>query len=294
MKTKMLISIAIVLFCLFGTVTCRSLEDRTEEVGVTALLEQTEQLGVLHNQLLDSAIHAIMLERVRVFKESGGIEQMTRAGGDEVVGRYASVILNTLKRASRNLGVPVSDKTEEQYFSREKFIALSTRAASLDSELELTPFQQKYYDRLVEIISAQESSLDEVLYNIAELENQIAVEAPTAEEAQVLFYGTVTARHSYAYWQKNTNTWRTVLNGKIIAVGNIEDFEREMILAESATRAVDDPPYTQVPPGTFIPFPGDPRYFFRVEDEGRVLLFQCPQGLIFNPATCTCEISYFG
>jgi hypothetical protein len=258
---------ALFLFALLSSCKCNG--------QANSPVVQDDRIGILHNQLLDTVYNDLMKEQMAAFASGDAAKRMTAE-------EQADLAYNSLRRGIKNLLPDVTDAEIDAYMSKEKFDAgirqkmnswTSLNDKSSNNELQhLTPFQQKYYEELMQRIKSKGASPEQVLEQIAEMEAEIVKNSPTTEEAEQLLQITSTARYSIQYWVKNINKWSAL----------------KARTPQSAPKAkiID-----RMPPGTYpYPDPNHPEYYIIVPDDESSAPFvqRCPDGQVFNPKTCAC------
>jgi hypothetical protein len=152
---------------------------------------QNGRTAIPHNQQFDTVYNDLMKEKIAVFTSGGAVKQ-------------ADLDCSSLP--------DITDMDIAKWLPRKRLGIMA------DKELQhLTPFQQKYYEKLMQLIRGKSLSLSRLLVRIAKLETEIVENSPTTEEAAQLLQITSVARQSAQYWVKNINKWM-MLNSEIMGV----------------------------------------------------------------------------
>ena len=221
---KFLFTISLAGLLIAGIIiACTSLKDETESKISPELRAQIEQVGILHNQGLDSILIDLLKEKNRLIEEDRNqpLADNYSLAGFPVNYDFNALVHNTTKRVVKNWCPTVNDASLEAVLSNQKLLRdskLSTRSSFGDNEPnleeQLTPFQWDYNNRMLEIFEIEDITLCQLTEAILALEVQIEMEAPTIEDAELLLYVTSIARNSAEYWHVNIENWvRALLPG---------------------------------------------------------------------------------
>jgi hypothetical protein len=260
----------------FGLVfACNETRHEKKEVFVNPY----EEGGIRHNKGLDTVLKDLWAARIEAFLAT------TRAGG-ESCGKPLSreemveIAYKSVARAMGGWFQGFDMNAMSSLVSSEKFTRLATSPATRSSdvveafdEIRYTPFQQKYLDKLANIVEAADDLYD-MLGKITALEKEVARKAPSEEEAAPVLAAAAVGRHSAEYWYANDRLWRAMRESTILSVQQIE---------LSQTRSSDgwDSPI-------FLPHPEDFSKYYMIEN-GWVFELECPAGLWFNEELCSCD-----
>jgi hypothetical protein len=306
-----------VLICalfLFALLSSCKQDNQTNSLVVQGEVVQDDKIGILHNQLLDTIYNDLWKEKVAAYMSGDAVKQakrMTAGEKESLQNRQVDLAYNSLRRGMKNLLPDVTDAEIDAYMSKGKFDAgVSQKKLSLASpddnssnnELQhLTPFQQKYYEELMQRINSKGASLEQVLVQIAELEVEIVKNSPTRAEAEQLLQVTSVARYSTQYWAENINKW-IMLNSEVVGV--LEELpaaqpgQKTAIIRQSAPPQEGLMPpgsFPLFPPGTYpYPDPDYPDWYVYVPDNGPGAPYtpyaqHCPIGMLYDPLLCICN-----
>jgi hypothetical protein len=202
---------ALFLFALLSSYKCNG---QTNSIVVQDEVVQDDRIGILHNQLLDTVYNDLWKDKIAALTSGGAVKQarqMTAEEKESLQNRRADIAYNAMQRGIKNL-LPDIEDTEIAKWLLKKGVG-----AVADDELQhLTPFQQEYYEKLMQLFKRKDASLEQVLVQIAELETEIVKNSPTTEEARQLLQVTSVSRYSAQYWAKNINKWM-MLNSEVIS-----------------------------------------------------------------------------
>ncbi len=291
-----------------GIIACTSLDGtKKEESRIISpeMRAEIEQVGILHNQGLDSILIDLRKERIRLFKEAAAQPAAQNASSKQLfdMNSYMSVVYNTTKRVVKNWYPEAKDKDFETVMANPKIMKYTNANASLQSasgENEpnpldmLTPFQKEYYNRLQTILNTEGMTIDRFKTEVLALEKLIEQNAPTVTEAEQLLYVTSIARHSAEYWMQNAAKWRTVLFSEIKAIHEKNKIIQHVPAVQATSKidcGCDDLTYyylDTVPDGTLLPDPNCLRIFIFVWNNTGIC-WECPDGLLFNPVLSVCD-----
>jgi hypothetical protein len=297
------------LFAL-GFAACKQ-NDYTRSTGLTdserETLVQYEQVGVIHNQVLDTILADMWQDKILAFNESKEDKLLTKSSVKESKqDRLINVAYNAIERGLKNSLPEITDEIIEHVASKEKFAAHIkhplTRANGgyfFDNEENnvlnsLTSSQKQYYDKLKEIID-KEYVIEELLVRISILEEEI-IKNVSETEWDVLLCATSVARNSAKYWDEKLLIWNIVINSEI------SEYSKEISVEElNALGLIETKmPLVKGIYGTFLtylspgihPYPHDPvAYIMVIEGEGGINIGSiefCPPGFFFDPETCMC------
>jgi hypothetical protein len=264
---------------------------------VNSVVKQDDRIGILHNQILDTIINDLWKEKINTFISEKSEKIMAKSyDKDFLLNKRIDLSHSALQRGIKNsLPDSITDADILSYIPKDKFASIAkqgkkptTRSSStpLSADMQnLTPWQQKYYKKLLQILSSKNLSLEQVLLQISEQEQEAVENSPTPEEAEQLLLFTSVARHSAQYWAENFKKW-ILLNSEVInvTVDNVK---------QVATKGV---PETGILPNSAFPsgyyaYPEHPEYFIYVPEGQQyvAVVAQCPAGLYFNPLICACD-----
>jgi hypothetical protein len=291
-KNRIIISLSIGLL-IAAVVACTSLynndDNNTSRISAEKRAE-IEQIGILHNQGLDTILMDFMRDRVRMFQEFGSHSPKLRASAIAETYDYEQLVYNTTKRLMKEWGF-VQNEQEFQAIMPDKLWRQvnhsRTRSAAdeIDVAEQLTPFQADYYNRIMGFLHRENVTLDMFLSEVAILEIKIERNAPTLEETEQLLYITSVARHTAEYWSENLARWNTMLNSEMIDVVTIDEVP-EYVALRIATSGTRSTPWGDAV--FMVADPNDPTKFF-VIDGNNITRYECPPGLYFCPAKQTCD-----
>jgi hypothetical protein len=284
-----ILSLALLLAVFMG---CNQDNSSSSQVAVD------DQVGIMHNQLLDTVLNDLWKAKVQLYKERGtaafkSSSTVLRSQKEYVI----DVVHASIARASKNMNPEITDETIAVYASKKQlaaymeYPAVRSGNSVVEEGISLTPFQQKYYEELMRIVHSKNVTLAQLLEQISSLEEKIAKEAPDSSESEPLFYTTSVARHSAQYWAENFSKWKLVFNSEIcrIITGNIpKDIAPQTKSNGIATSPSGGDLILDLPPG-FYPHPGDVTKFFIVVEGGLAYEFTCPNGLHWNAVKCACD-----
>jgi hypothetical protein len=228
-----------------------------------AVVARCNRAGILYNQLLDTVFNDVW--------KSVDTSEKTITDDD-----YASISYNSFMRSMKNL-FPEEDTAA---FSKDRFKSFigQVKPVSIDT-LNLTEFQKKYYDRLIQSLD-NVVSLNLFLFHVLELEREIVKNAPTPEEAEIILTATSIARHSAQYWPENIYKW-----GALASKIRLKDVIPSSHIPKNADAFYTD---KKLPKG-YYPYPDYkyPDYFIHIDvkpDSSRLIsVMKCPDGAYFNP-----------
>ena len=275
-----------------AVIACDFSGERSNGVKITAEQRaKIEQVGVLHNEGLDFIIADLMAEKVRLFEESAG-DPATRSSsgtGFPAAFDFEQFAISSTEKFMKTIAPELDEDFLDAVLSSPKTRSLTrSSAAERDAEVMeiLTPFQQEYWRRMLDIVYREDMNPVLLRKELAKLEKRIVRDAPTVEQAEQLLYATSVAVNSAEYWTENLNKWNTVLNSQIVRIIDpSEDLAKELM--ESVATRSGGGVLEQLPQGWY-PVPGDPEWYIYVDSEGTIYLLPCPDGLVWRQDMCTC------
>jgi hypothetical protein len=263
-----------------------------QENKVDSVVKQDDRIGILHNQILDTIINDLWKEKINAFISEKSEKLITKSHDKEsLLNKRINLAYSSLQRGIRNSlpDINVTDADILSYMPKDKFISIIkqgktpvTRSSDNPSNTDmqnLTPWQQKYYKKLIQSFNTKNVSLEQILLQVSELEKEVVENSPTPEEAEQFLLFTSIARHSAQYWAENFKKW-ILLNSEVI---DIIDNVKQV--------ATKGPPETGIltnnnafPPG-YYPYPGYPEYYIYVPEDQPYIAFvlKCPAGFSYNP-----------
>ncbi|MCL2692353.1 MAG: hypothetical protein FWE81_02830, partial [Rikenellaceae bacterium] len=239
------------------------------------------------NEGLDFILADLMAEKIRLFEESGGnsATRSSSGGAFPETFDFEQLVINSTGRFMRTVDPTLDDNFLDVVMSSTRSF---TRSTAEVTEV-LTPFQQEYWQRMVDIVYREDMNPVLLRKEISKLEKEIIREAPTVEEAEQLLYATSVAVHSAEYWTENLAKWNTVLNSQIVRTIDPDEDLYQEIMQSVATRSGNTPGIIPQMPEGFYPVPGDPEWYIYVNEDGVMFLLPCPPGLIWNADKCYCD-----
>ncbi|MCL2560737.1 MAG: carbohydrate-binding module family 14 protein [Rikenellaceae bacterium] len=294
MKIKLIFSSA--LFGLLIAVIACNFSGESSKSGVKITPEQRaqiEQVGILHNKGLDFVINDLMNEKIRLFEESGSNPQTRSSSGGAFPETFdfEQVVRNSTENFMKTADMELEDDFFDKVMPITRISAF-TRSSAEERDAEimevLTPFQQEYYNRIMDVVYRKGMTLELLRKEFAKLDEEIIRKAPTAEEAEQLLIATSIGVNSGEYWTENLMKWNTILNSRIVrAIDPSEDLYWE-IMGGAVTRS-DSVSGSGPTINLYLPHPNHNGYFIMITPEGALFLQECPAGLIYRPELCTCD-----
>ena len=198
------------------TIACTSSDELKESKISPELRIKIEQVGILHNQGLDSILMDLLKEKKQIVEDfvNQSLSQNNSPVGFPADYDFRALVYNTTKRVVKNWHPTMSNEYFEAVMFNQhvqKYFRAKTRTSFDDNELDLedllTPFQWDYYNMLLAIFENGNITLEQLLAEILDLETQIEMAAPTIDEAVLLLYAASVARYSAEYWYENIENW---------------------------------------------------------------------------------------
>lgn len=264
----------LILVMLIAITSCKN-----EDTQGKIVQNEYEEVGIIHNQILDSVLQNLWMTKIELFKK-GNKASVKSANTQQITKEYATDIsFKTVTRCLKAIAPEVTEEHISLFLPRDIH---SLKKSSYESSF--TPVQNQYYSKLVSILTKRNTTLDDAISQIYNLEEDILMNV-TEEERTPLLSMTAVARHSAKYWNEKFTEWNMVLHGKIT---------NEVVLKESTNlkSGEDDPDIlkqvSDFPEG-YYPHPTDKSKFIYVTDYGTAIMMECPTGLHFNPNICACD-----
>jgi hypothetical protein len=308
-------------FLLFGTAlfalgfaACKQ-NDYTESTRLMDFerdkLAQYEQIGILHNQVLDTVLADIWKDKILTFNESKGDKPLTKSSTKETKrDRLIDVAYNAMERGLKNSFPEMTGEIIGSVASKEKFAADIKRPLTRDMDVNdeilnsLTPSQKQYYEKLKEIIDKQ-YKIEELLVRISILEEEI-IKNVSETEWDALLCATSVARNSAQYWNEKVLVWNMSINGEINKEISIEELNTLGLIEQKSplVKGIEYGPFdSNLLPGCY-PM-DDPRWYIWVTyddlcDIGphapgvKIVAYicSCPPGLYFDVTICACTFPW--
>ncbi len=310
MKKTSIVSSLLAGLLISGIIACTSLDGTDNEKSRISpeMRAEIEQVGILHNQGLDSILVDLRKERIRLFKEAAAQPVAQNASSKQLsdMNSYMSVAYNTSKRVVKDWYPEANEKEFDAVMANPKIMRYANVNASLQSASAknepdpldmLTPFQKDYYNRLQGIYT-EGMTLEHFKTEVLALEKLIEQNAPTVAEAEQLLCVTSIARYSAEYWEQNAAKWFTVLSSEIKVIhenGKSIQHTSAIKAANSGGCDCSNYPAFDVPELNYdldhtvlLPNPNCPNLFYGIAN-GIAICMECPDGLHFNDFLDVCD-----
>ncbi|MDR1883910.1 MAG: hypothetical protein LBR26_14180 [Prevotella sp.] len=260
------------LVMLTATTSCKN-----EEIQKKNVQNEYEEVGILHNQFLDSVLLDLWMTKIGLF-ETGDKTGIKATNSLQITKEQAiGISFKTVTRCLKTIAPKATDEQIALLLPAD--LQSSQKSSCTDS---FTAVQNRYYSKLANILNKKNITVDDAIAGIYNLEEDISMNV-AEEEKQPLLSMTAVARHSAKYWNEKFAEWNMALHGKVID---------EVVPKESSHLKSEDPnilkQLSDLPPG-YYPHPSDKTQFFYVTDYGTVIRMTCPDGLHFDPETCKCD-----
>ncbi|MDR1517031.1 MAG: hypothetical protein LBS52_02845 [Dysgonamonadaceae bacterium] len=231
-----------------------------------SLYNAIEQVGILHNEGLDTVIQRMEIEKIKLCEEYGvaslkNLPDSVKSSVKEYFKSFQNdVILNFMKAKFPDSSLPDTD-LQQVFQQATRMNVLSQQEQKEWRMNNLTPFQQEYYEKIKNVM--EENSHSEALLDskLREIEKEIKEKAPSPEEAALILAGAVTARYSNQYWRANVTKW---------------------------ARAMNAPVGEERLPGAY-PVSGEPAKYLLISPQYEYKTCDCPEGTVFDEKTRSCR-----
>lgn len=275
---KMLLQLGSCIIVAMFLVSC--LNEGVEFDQITS--ERIEKAGRAHNEALDAVLNELWVMKAEYHADNKQFpSDITRnIGSQDIVERSYNIGLKAAENILPDMGIDrfKDDISMSQILKSTE----SIKRGDLKEVEHLGSFIMDYYGKLTALLNAK-PKYTVFVDKVQELENEIIRKAPSQEEGELMLTLTSILRHSAEYWHKNTSKWQAALHSQVEDIAIPSE-------GKGFTRSgPNDGILEQMPPG-YYPYPEDRTKFIYVSEEGDIFLLKCPEGLVYNPTICACDI----
>ncbi|MDR0559493.1 MAG: hypothetical protein LBG92_04945 [Prevotellaceae bacterium] len=211
MKKFYCFKILFAAFLFVGIVACKSSKKEKQERW-NKMIQETEKIGKAFCQTMDSIFYAVEAEKLRLQ------EHPQLLNGISLKEHITGVAHNAKQKVMQQFYPDIAMSQTENDEEKRSFITRVMTADSIDAKQRdekirnlLSPFQQKYYDKIQEIFQRAHTP-EYFRQELANVEEQLKQAEADENEIFILLFSISIARHSVEYWCRNIERWAALMN----------------------------------------------------------------------------------